>query len=312
MNRISIIIPTYNGAAKLKTTLDALVDQSISDFELLVVVDGSTDNSQAIIESYNDRFSDLKIINQENGGRSRSRNAGARRAASPLLFFLDDDIEVAPRTIEYYSNFINTNEYSILVGYPGLNYEKIKHDPFLRFRFDIEASHRKRFSPSLFPVSFSNYIFTSQVMAIRKEGFMKLGMFDERLTDSEDFDFCIRALQANFKIFCVPDLVAYHNDFAGLAAIVKRQREYYSSKKLLLQLHPEYKALLPAHYQWTNRFVSDRLKWIIFRSKEQWLRLFDSRWFRVLSRGVQRWLYSTFIYAHSVLVVKEDQANDGE
>ncbi len=89
--KISIIMPVYNAAKYLRETLDSVVNQTFSDFELIAVNDGSTDNSGDILEEYNNRIENYRIINQENSGVSISRNNGIHFALGKYVSFLDAD-----------------------------------------------------------------------------------------------------------------------------------------------------------------------------------------------------------------------------
>jgi len=85
----SIIIPAYNRAYILKNTLDSVLNQTFTDFELIVVDDGSTDNTAEFIATYSDNR--LKYIYQENAERSAARNNGIRNAQGKYICFLDSD-----------------------------------------------------------------------------------------------------------------------------------------------------------------------------------------------------------------------------
>jgi glycosyltransferase involved in cell wall biosynthesis len=78
--KVSVIISTYNGAHKISDLLDNLVKQTIRDFEVIVVIDGSTDNTLSVVESYMNSFATIRTIWQKNSGRSKVRNQGAKEA----------------------------------------------------------------------------------------------------------------------------------------------------------------------------------------------------------------------------------------
>ncbi len=88
----SVIISTYNGEKKLPGLLNSLENQSFKDFELIIVVDGSADNTMKVLDKWKARFTDCKIIYQENKGRAAVRNTGIKNALGQLAIFLDDDI----------------------------------------------------------------------------------------------------------------------------------------------------------------------------------------------------------------------------
>ena len=76
--KVSVIVPTYNGANKLGGILNALKKQTYKDFELVVAIDGSTDNSMEVVQGFQDSFNPLKIIQQKNKGRAAIRNFGGQ------------------------------------------------------------------------------------------------------------------------------------------------------------------------------------------------------------------------------------------
>ncbi|NJL14020.1 MAG: glycosyltransferase family 2 protein [Microscillaceae bacterium] len=83
----SILIPTYNGAHKLVNLLEALTLQTDTDFETIILVDGSTDNTLELLQQNTWSLSALKVIPQANGGRALSRNRAAQAAEGNLLLF---------------------------------------------------------------------------------------------------------------------------------------------------------------------------------------------------------------------------------
>ena len=91
--RYSFIIPLYNRPDELKELLGSLVCQSVQDYEVIIVEDGSTISSEAIVESYREAFGErLRYIVTPNGGPSKARNRGAREAQGEYLLILDSDV----------------------------------------------------------------------------------------------------------------------------------------------------------------------------------------------------------------------------
>lgn len=86
MPKFSIIIPVYNVEKYLKKCLDSVFNQTYKDYEVIVVNDGTKDNSMDIVKDY-----DVKVINQKNQGLSAARNAGVKKATGEYLIFLDSD-----------------------------------------------------------------------------------------------------------------------------------------------------------------------------------------------------------------------------
>jgi len=94
---ISIIIPTYNVARFIPSTLESVFAQTYQDFEVIVVNDGSTDNTKEVLKSYENQ---VKVIHQENQGRNPARMRGFQEAKGEFLLFLDSDITMAPDMLE--------------------------------------------------------------------------------------------------------------------------------------------------------------------------------------------------------------------
>lgn len=97
---ISVIIPVYNAASYLEACLDSVLAQSHTDLEILLINDGSTDESPAICRRYAQADARIRLIEQENGGVSRARNTGLSHAAGDYITFVDSDDRIAPDYVE--------------------------------------------------------------------------------------------------------------------------------------------------------------------------------------------------------------------
>ncbi len=91
MIKYSFIVPVYNTSKYLKKCLDSLVKQNFKDFEIIIVNDGSTDNSKDIIKKYESKYSNIKVINEENQGLSMARNNGVKKVSGKYIIFIDSD-----------------------------------------------------------------------------------------------------------------------------------------------------------------------------------------------------------------------------
>lgn len=104
---ISVIINVYNGEKFIKKCLDSVVNQTYKNLEILIINDGSTDNTLKICESYKDKR--IKIINQNNKGLALSRNVGIKHSKGEYLYFVDSDDFIESDTIEYLYNLCKKN-----------------------------------------------------------------------------------------------------------------------------------------------------------------------------------------------------------
>ncbi len=92
MAKVSIIVPVYNTARYLRRSMDALTGQTLQDIEIIVINDGSTDDSVEIINEYIDRYPDkIRLISKENGGQGTARNIGIKEAVGEYIGFADSD-----------------------------------------------------------------------------------------------------------------------------------------------------------------------------------------------------------------------------
>lgn len=106
---ISIIIPLYNKQDYIRATLDSIFSQSFVDFEVIVVNDGSTDESLSIVNSYHDKR--LHVFDKENGGVSRARNYGYEKSKGDWVMFLDADDTITPNCLSVL--------YQLMVDFPS-------------------------------------------------------------------------------------------------------------------------------------------------------------------------------------------------
>ena len=118
MIKVSIIIPVYNAKKYLANTLDSVIKQTYKNLEIILVNDGSTDNSKDICESYAKIDKRIKVINKENGGVSSARNYGLALAKGEYISFVDSDDFLFENMIETLVNDIqNTNAEIAVCGY---------------------------------------------------------------------------------------------------------------------------------------------------------------------------------------------------
>ena len=100
MAEISVIVPVYNVEDYLEKCLDSLLNQTMTDFEILCVDDGSTDHSNEILYLYRNRDPRIRILEKTNGGLSDARNYGMKAASAPVVMFVDSDDFLEPQALE--------------------------------------------------------------------------------------------------------------------------------------------------------------------------------------------------------------------
>lgn len=123
MTAISIIMPVYDVEKYVKKAIDTILNQTYDDFELIIVNDGTRDNSMMIVDTFAKSDNRIKIINQENRGLSAARNAGIKVARGDYVCFIDSDDEVNNQMLMIVMNELLTKQPDVLMF--GMYIEKI-------------------------------------------------------------------------------------------------------------------------------------------------------------------------------------------
>jgi len=233
----AVIIPTYNGAHKVLNVLKALEKQTYKEFITILVIDGSTDRTERLIERFRPSLS-LSIVKQENKGRAGARNAGAAATNADLLIFIDDDMRPLPNCIELHVKHHLDYPNSALSGNQLEDTKKAKTD------FQLYKAKRGEFWMSTYPKDFAklkheDLFFTSANCSIPRNVFYQFDGFDERLNDCEDFDLSARMLMGGIDIYLNKKCLGWHDDFITAKKYITRQREYRKAWQRLLELKPE-------------------------------------------------------------------------
>jgi len=186
MPLFSVIIPLYNKENWIGNTLQSVLSQTFSDFEVIIVNDGSTDNGASIAESFQDER--IYLFSKENGGVSAARNFGIEKATSNYIAFLDaDDF--------WYPNFLK-NMVSMINQFPEEKVFSSAIEIEIKGKF-FEADYSIPKTDKLQVIDFfkgsSNQtaIFTSSAI-FKKSIFDEIGNFDTTLKTGEDIDLWIR------------------------------------------------------------------------------------------------------------------------
>lgn len=265
----SIIIPTYNGSKRLPRLIDSLVAQTVMPDEVIIVIDGSSDNTEEYLKSLTVPFQ-LRIITQENKGRATARNTGVKNSLGSLLIFVDDDIAVESDFIEQHIKMHIDYPDSICGGKTSQEIVNEENYDFYCFRAYQEDSWVKNYPRDT--IVESDSMLSTQQLSVKKDIFFKIGFFDEKLTDSEDFDLGVRAKKLGIPSYYSPHIKVLHRDTANLRQYIKRQVEYKIARKKLAVLHPEYVDVYTEHFP---QISENKIK-LVFRKFFHLNRLWES------------------------------------
>lgn len=293
--KISIVIPTYNGEKKISNILSALEKQSFQDFETIVVIDGSIDNTKAIIEEANFNLKNLKIIERENGGRSKARNTGAKKANGDLLIFFDDDMRPIPECVKLHLKHHHEKTNTILVGPAIEDYSMLKSD-FQKFKAYLSRKWGQQLGDK---ISKEEPFITAANFSISKPLFWKLEGFDERLNDAEDFDLAIKATLKNINIYFKQDIIAWHDDFITAKSYAKRMRQYKKSHDKLKELKPNIYAKFNQYELNKPNFVK-KMIYLTFANRF-WVWTIDNfNWLKVLPKKLRYKIYDIVMTGYAL------------
>ena len=115
MVKVSVIVPVYNVEKYLKKCLESLINQSLKDIEIIIVNDGSPDNSEEIILNYQKKYKNIKYLKKENGGLSDARNYGLKYATGDYISFIDSDDYIDKYMLEKMYNKALKNNLDIVI-----------------------------------------------------------------------------------------------------------------------------------------------------------------------------------------------------
>ncbi len=189
----SVIIPAYNRAAMLERALSSVFSQDFSDYELIVVDDGSTDGTPEMLTMYRD---DITIIRQQNRGVSAARNAGLRHARAPWILFLDSDDEYLPGKFSAHREFINKN--------PSILLHQTEELWIRRGRRVNPMKKHQKLAGNIFIPSLKLCLISPSCACVHRDLFDQYGMFDELLPACEDYDLWLR-MSLREKVGLIPE-----------------------------------------------------------------------------------------------------------
>ena len=204
---VSVIIPTYNRAHLIGRAIKSVLSQTYRDFEVIVVDDGSTDNTEEVLRNFKDENEKIKYIrHKENRGGSAARNTGIKNARGQYLAFLDSDDEWLPEKLEKQINIFCKCPDSVGVVYclPYMQYDPSR---YMRKVNIPNLSHSNMYK---FLLKDSSPIVLTSLFMLSKRVFEKSGMFDERLPCFQDHDLWIRVAKYYEFEFVDKHLVIIH------------------------------------------------------------------------------------------------------
>jgi len=186
---VSVIIPTYNRAAFLRRSIESILSQTYRDFELIVVDDASTDNTEEVVRSFNDEKIRYIRHKQNSGTSAAPHNTGLKAARGEYIAHQDDDSEWLPQKLDKEMNAFEKASPRVGVVYTAMwliidNKRTYFHSPHM-----IDIMHKEK---NIHKAILQRCFVGNQSTLTKKECFDRVGVFDEKLPGCEDWDLWIR------------------------------------------------------------------------------------------------------------------------
>ncbi len=218
---VSIVMPTYNREILIKETIEAIISQTYSNFELLIISDGSTDNTEAVIKAFNDER--IKYFSIENSGRPAvPRNYGIKQTQGKYIAFCDDDDLWTSSKLQKQVLFMETHPGTSL----SYGFAESFGDPEDRGAL----LHTKK--ESIMAESFEMLLLGNKIplftVMLRKDCLAETGVFDEdpALKALEDYDLWLR-IAMKYKISCITEVLGRyrkHPDNVSIDRVALRKK----------------------------------------------------------------------------------------
>lgn len=194
MPEVSVILPAYNAHSTIKDTIISVLNQTFSDFELIIINDGSTDDTLEVVGRIDD--SRIQVHTNTNSGPSATRNKGIELAQGNYITFIDSDDMWTEQKLEYqYKALSNQPDYDVAYSWTlfmdisGNILHPVRSVDFSGFVFDELINY--------------NFIGSGSNILVSRDAVIKTGYFNTEYKLSEDWDYSLR-LAKSFKFVCVP------------------------------------------------------------------------------------------------------------
>ena len=277
----SVVIPTYNRKPILEKCLRALesqiYDQLISEYEVIVVDDGSTDDTISCLKAKATEFPHVQLLAQSHQGPAAARNLGVEKAKGDFIIFIDSDLVVTDSFLQSHANaLVKSGKVSNRI----FTYGRVINT----CNFDSPTSETYKLT------DFSAAFFATGNVAIARHWLMEAGLFDSRFQQYgwEDLELGVRLKKLGLKLIKCPDAVGYHwhppFSLNQLPGMIEREIQRGKMGVLFYQKHPTWEVKMMIQMTWLHRLLwgvlslggrlnektmAVFLQWLIDRGKSQ-------------------------------------------
>lgn len=268
MSHVSVIIPTYNRAKLVTGAIDSVLAQTYADYEIIVVDDGSSDNTQDMLKPYRDK---IHYIYQENAGVSAARNAGIRLARGEWIACLDSDDVWLPDKLKRQMEIVEQSpvELGCVICNVQLDPPSFSDDcSFKRAPFFPDTDQGICLNMS--SILLTRFIMFNQCALIRKQCLDQIGGYDEQLKYLEDYDLALKLSFICTWGYDTSLLVQYkHDSLDSLSAQVNSRDETV----IVFQIYKNLQTFLKANNIAVPRLLENRVRLFKLQIRNQHLKV---------------------------------------
>lgn len=272
MSKISIIIPVYNAGKTIHKMIDSVINQTFKEIEIIIVNDGSTDNSLVVCESYATKDQRIKIINKSNEGVSIARNIGLEYAKCDYIMFVDADDWLEPNICELMYNEMIKEDSDLVIcnhiierncGSERVSFnahQKIHYENDVKYKIVLSLIEEDKNDSIHERASFRSpwgKLFKRKLILEKKLS------FDKDLSIGEDFIFDLQYLMLCDKVIILEEYL-YHYVKNSESALGKyKSNAMITYKELLLKLEKYLKDYFQEH-EYLSRLNKLKIKYLLF------------------------------------------------
>ncbi|MFX1573980.1 MAG: glycosyltransferase family 2 protein [Promethearchaeota archaeon] len=251
---VSVIIPTYNRSSFIKETINSVINQTYQNFEILIIDDGSTDNTKDIVLSFNDQR--IQYIYQEHSGfPAVVRNTGMKIAKGEYIAFLDSDDLWFPQKLEKQIKLFEKYPSKLLISTNGIIFPAKPYIKFLDFKKDKIISLNELLR--------KNIIINSSVL-IKRSIINEIGFLDENsiLKSGQDYDYWLRLLKhKENSILVLKDILVKYRDHESFKISTNKDPKHFLKK------YRKKKYIYNKYTNFNKKYIKSLLRELLYQYK---------------------------------------------